>query len=144
MVSLPFPTLVRVDDLRTFTGMFVAGAQSDVGRARRDRRTRGTAGGGVVLGVRPAGANIVNEQRADEGTAPARRRNVVFGRDRAKGGAVRTGAQDELVDRLMNAGEVERRQLLLEALQSGQLKKSESADLIRLVERLESVSRQGD
>jgi hypothetical protein len=65
---------------------------------------------------------------------------VVFGRDRAKGGSVRTGAQDELVDRLMNADEVERRQLLLEALQSGQLKKSEAADLIRLVERLESVS----
>jgi hypothetical protein len=65
---------------------------------------------------------------------------VVFGRDRAKVDSVRTGAQDELVDRLMNADEVGRRQLLLEALQSGQLKKSEAADLIRLVERLESVA----
>jgi hypothetical protein len=66
---------------------------------------------------------------------------VIFGKDRAKVGSVRTGAQDELVDRLMNADEVERRQLLLEALQSGQLRKSEAADLIRLVERLESVSK---
>jgi hypothetical protein len=66
---------------------------------------------------------------------------VVFGKDRAKASPVRTGAQDELVDRLLDADELQRRQFLLEALQSGQLKKSEAADLIRLVERLESVSR---
>jgi len=44
---------------------------------------------------------------------------------------------------LLDADELERRQLLLIALQTGELKKSEANDLLRLVERLESVSRQG-
>jgi hypothetical protein len=66
---------------------------------------------------------------------------VVFGRSRSREEEPRTGIHDELVDRLLNAGELERRQLLLEALQSGRLKKSESAGLIRLVERLELISK---
>jgi hypothetical protein len=45
-----------------------------------------------------------------------------------------------LVEMLLDADDLERRRLLLIALQTGELKKSESADLLRLVERLESVS----
>jgi hypothetical protein len=41
---------------------------------------------------------------------------------------------------LLDADEMERRRLLLIALQTGELRKSEAADLLRLVERLESVS----
>jgi hypothetical protein len=48
--------------------------------------------------------------------------------------------KSELVDRLLGADKLERRQILLEALQTGRLKKSESAELVRLVERLESIS----
>ena len=41
---------------------------------------------------------------------------------------------------LLDAGDLDRRRLLLMALQTGELKKSEANDLLRLVERLESVS----
>jgi hypothetical protein len=41
---------------------------------------------------------------------------------------------------LLDADEMERRRLLLIALQTGELRKSEAGDLLRLVERLESVS----
>jgi hypothetical protein len=53
----------------------------------------------------------------------------------------RSDAQSTLVERLLHADELERRRLLLAALQTGELKKSEAGDLLRLVERLESVSR---
>jgi hypothetical protein len=46
-----------------------------------------------------------------------------------------------LVERLLHADELQRRQLLLVALQTGELKRSEAGSLLRLVERLESVSR---
>jgi hypothetical protein len=66
---------------------------------------------------------------------------VVFGRGGSREPEPGTGARDELIDSLLNADELERRLLLLEALQSGLLKKSQAADLIRFVERLEHVSR---
>jgi len=65
---------------------------------------------------------------------------VIFGRGQSQGSAPRTGSQDELVDRLLYADELAQRLVLLEALQSGQLRKSEAGDLLRLVERLESVA----
>jgi len=48
--------------------------------------------------------------------------------------------QSDLVEKLLEADDVERKRLLLVALQTGQVKKSETADLLRLVERLSSVS----
>ncbi len=45
-----------------------------------------------------------------------------------------------LVELLLGADEVERKRLLLLALQTGELRKSEAADLLRLVDRLEAVS----
>jgi len=44
------------------------------------------------------------------------------------------------MEMLLDADELERRQLLLMALQTGELKKSEAGELLRLVDRLESVS----
>jgi hypothetical protein len=52
----------------------------------------------------------------------------------------RSDAQGALVEMLLDADETERKRLLLMALQTGELKKSESAELLRLVERLESIS----
>jgi hypothetical protein len=66
--------------------------------------------------------------------------SVVFNRKQDEDGQSRDDAQSALVERLLHADELERRQLLLAALQTGQLKKSEANDLLRLVERLESVS----
>jgi hypothetical protein len=48
--------------------------------------------------------------------------------------------QSALVEMLLDADELERRRLLLVALQTGELKKSEASDLLRLVDRLESVA----
>jgi hypothetical protein len=48
--------------------------------------------------------------------------------------------QSALVEMLLDADEVERKRLLLMALQRGELKMSEASDLLRLVERLEQVS----
>ena len=66
---------------------------------------------------------------------------VVFNRKQGVDEQSRSDAQSALVERLLDADEVERRRLLLAALQTGELKKSEAGDLLRLVERLESVSR---
>lgn len=66
---------------------------------------------------------------------------VVFNRKQDEDEQSRDDAQSALVERLLHADELERRQLLLAALQTGELKKSEANDLLRLVERLESVSR---
>jgi hypothetical protein len=68
---------------------------------------------------------------------------MVFSRKQPKAEQSRSDAQSALVEMLLDADELERRQLLLIALQTGELKKSEANDLLRLVERLESVSRQG-
>ena len=66
---------------------------------------------------------------------------MVFSRRPAKNSETRSDVQSALVEMLLDANELERRRLLLVALQTGELKKSEAADLLRLVERLESVSR---
>jgi hypothetical protein len=65
---------------------------------------------------------------------------VVFNRRQSKEEGARAEMHSELVEMLLGADELARRQLLLMALQTGELKKSEAADLLRLVDRLESVS----
>jgi hypothetical protein len=66
---------------------------------------------------------------------------VVFNRKQSNDDQVRSDRQSALVEMLLDADELERRRLLLIALQTGELKKSEAGELLRLVERLESVSR---
>jgi hypothetical protein len=66
---------------------------------------------------------------------------VVFNRKQGEDEQSRNDAQSSLVERLLHADELERRQLLLVALQTGELKRSEAGSLLRLVERLESVCR---
>ena len=63
----------------------------------------------------------------------------MFGRKQPKREDAVDG-KSALIEMLLDADEVERKQLLLRALQTGELKMSESADLLRLVERLEHVS----
>ncbi len=65
---------------------------------------------------------------------------MVFNRKQPKTEEERQDAQSTLVEVLLDADELGRKQLLLVALQTGELKKSEVAELLRLVERLESVS----
>jgi hypothetical protein len=65
---------------------------------------------------------------------------MVFNRKPPKAEADRLDAQSALVERLIDADELERRRILLVALQTGELKKSEAAELLRLVDRLGSVS----
>jgi hypothetical protein len=65
---------------------------------------------------------------------------VVFSRKPAKGADARADMQSALVEMLLDADELERRRLLLVALQTGELRKSEATELLRLVDRLESVS----
>jgi hypothetical protein len=52
----------------------------------------------------------------------------------------RSEVQSALVEMLLDADDLERRRLLLIALQTGELKRSEAEDLLRLVDRLQSVS----
>jgi hypothetical protein len=65
---------------------------------------------------------------------------VLFSRKQSKDEGTRAEAQDALVEMLLDADELERRRLLLMALQTGELRRSEAAELLRLVDRLESVS----
>ncbi|MGZ6267534.1 MAG: hypothetical protein ACXWM8_07915 [Candidatus Limnocylindrales bacterium] len=65
---------------------------------------------------------------------------VIFSRKQPKQELDREDVQSALVEMLLDAGDLDRRRLLLMALQTGELKKSEANDLLRLVERLESVS----
>jgi hypothetical protein len=65
---------------------------------------------------------------------------VLFNRKRTKDNEERQLDQAGLVELLLGADEVERKRLLLFALQTGELRKSEAADLLRLVDRLEAVS----
>ncbi len=65
---------------------------------------------------------------------------MVFNRKQPKDEANRDDVQAALVEMLLDASELERRRLLLMALQTGELRRSEAGDLLRLVERLESVS----
>jgi len=64
----------------------------------------------------------------------------VFNRKRSNNSDDRQADQSGLVELLLGADEVERKRLLLFALQTGELRKSEAADLLRLVDRLEAVS----
>jgi hypothetical protein len=66
--------------------------------------------------------------------------SVVFKRKPPRTEQSRQDKQSSLVEMLLDADELERRQLLLMALQTGELKKSEAGELLRLVDRLESVS----
>lgn len=68
---------------------------------------------------------------------------LVFSRKQVKDEEARSDAQSALVEMLLDADELERRRLLLFALQTGELRKSEAADLLRLVDRLQSVSGRG-
>jgi hypothetical protein len=65
---------------------------------------------------------------------------VVFNRKQLKDEEARGEVHSALVEMLLDVDELERRRLLLIALQTGELKKSEAGDLLRLVERLEFVS----
>ncbi len=64
----------------------------------------------------------------------------MFGRRQPKQREERLDGKSALVEMLLDADELERKRLLLMALQTGELKMSESAELLRLVERLERVS----
>jgi len=65
---------------------------------------------------------------------------VLFNRKRSKDSGSGQLDQAGLVELLLGADDVERKRLLLLALQTGELRKSEAADLLRLVDRLEAVS----
>lgn len=69
---------------------------------------------------------------------------MVFNRKSANTAEARRDVQSALVEMLLDADELERRRLLLIALQTGELRKSEAGELLRLVERLESVSGRRD
>ena len=71
-------------------------------------------------------------------------RALVFNRKSANIAEARRYVQSALVEMLLDADELERRQLLLMALQTGELRKSEAGELLRLVDRLESVSGRRD
>lgn len=66
---------------------------------------------------------------------------MLFNRKHLNDGEDRGLDQAGLVELLLSADELERRRLLLLALQTGELRRSEAADLLRLVDRLEAVSR---
>jgi hypothetical protein len=64
----------------------------------------------------------------------------VFGNKGPRDEQARLDLQSSLVEMLLSADELERRRILLMALQTGELRKSEAAELLRLVDRLEAVS----
>jgi hypothetical protein len=65
---------------------------------------------------------------------------VLFHRKRSRNEDDRQFDPSGLVESLLGADETERKRVLLVALQSGDLRKSEVADLLRLVERLEALT----
>ena len=65
---------------------------------------------------------------------------MVFNRRQPQTEESRADTQSALVEMLLDVDELQRRRLLLIALQTGELKKSEAGDLLRLVARLEYVS----
>ncbi len=69
---------------------------------------------------------------------------MVFNRKQLEDEDVRRDRQSALVQRLMEADEVERRKILLVALQTGDLKKSEAPDLLKLVDRLAAFAGRTD
>jgi hypothetical protein len=69
---------------------------------------------------------------------------MVFNRKQVPEEDVRRDRQSVLVQKLVEADEVERRKILLIALQTGELKRSEAADLLKLVDRLVAFSGRND
>jgi hypothetical protein len=69
---------------------------------------------------------------------------MVFSRKQVVDEDVRRARHDALVQQLVEADDVERRQILLVALQTGELKKSEAADLVKLVNRLAAFAGHAD
>ena len=69
---------------------------------------------------------------------------VIFSRKQDIDEEVRRDRQSALVQQLVEADEVERRKILLVALQTGDLRKSEAADLLKLVDRLAAFSGKTD
>ena len=67
-----------------------------------------------------------------------------FGRKKKPSEEEREAYQAGLVELLLGADEVERKRILLLALQTGELRKSEAGDLLRLVDRLEAVAGSAD
>jgi hypothetical protein len=65
---------------------------------------------------------------------------VVFNRHHSSEGGEHQSDHSVLVEMLLGADETERKRILLEALQSGEVRKSEVAELLRLVDRLEALS----
>jgi hypothetical protein len=53
----------------------------------------------------------------------------------------RRDVQSDLIEMVLGVDEVGRKRLLLLALQTGELRRSEAADFLRLVDRLESAGR---
>jgi len=68
----------------------------------------------------------------------------IFSRKQDIDEEVRRDRQSALVQQLVEADEVERRKILLVALQNGDLRKSEAADLLKLVDRLAAFSGKTD
>ena len=64
----------------------------------------------------------------------------MFGRKPPKTEDERSEFRSDLVEMLLEVDDVERKRLLLMALQTGELKMSEAPELLRLVERLQQVS----
>ena len=69
---------------------------------------------------------------------------MIFSRKQDIDEEVRRDRQSALVQQLVEADEVERRKILLVALQTGDLRKSEAADLLKLVDRLAAFSGKTD
>ena len=65
---------------------------------------------------------------------------MVFNRHHSKELEEHQSDHSELVELLLGADEIERKRILLLALQTGELRKSEAAELLRLVDRLEALS----
>lgn len=65
---------------------------------------------------------------------------VVFSRKQPKDEGYRAEVQSALVEMLLDTNELGRRRLLMMALQTGELRKSEAPELLRLVDRLQSVT----
>jgi hypothetical protein len=69
---------------------------------------------------------------------------VVFSRKQPKDEGDRAEVQSALVEMLLDTNELGRRRLLMMALQTGELRKSEAPELLRLVDRLQSVTSHRD
>jgi hypothetical protein len=66
---------------------------------------------------------------------------VLFSPRQSRNAYARSEVQSALVDLLLGVDELGRRRILLLALQTGELRKSEAADFLRLLYRLESAGK---